>query len=56
MNNIFQIRKVNKTLKINSDTFLGMGSEDIDIDIKEYYENNLKNKNINYNIILANDE
>jgi hypothetical protein len=47
MNNLFKLRKVNKVLKNNSDSFLGMGFKEIDLDLKEFYENKLKLNNIN---------
>jgi hypothetical protein len=47
MNNLFKIRKINKALKIFSDSFLGFSEKEIDQDLKEFYEKNLKNNGIN---------
>jgi hypothetical protein len=46
MNNLFKIRKINKALKIFSDSFLGLSDTEIDQDLKEFYENELKNNGI----------
>jgi hypothetical protein len=46
MKNLFKLRKVNKILKNFSDSFLGMGFKEIDLDLKEFYENKLKENNI----------
>jgi hypothetical protein len=47
MNNIFKIRKLNKALKNFSDSFLGFSSKEIDQDLKEFYEKELKSNGIN---------
>jgi hypothetical protein len=41
MNNLFKLRKVNRALKSNSDSFLGMSSEEANKILKEFYEKNL---------------
>jgi hypothetical protein len=41
MNNLFKIRKVNKALKIFSDSFLGFREKKIDKDLKDFYEKEL---------------
>jgi hypothetical protein len=38
MNNLFKIRKINKALKIFSDSFLGFSDKEIDQDLKDFYE------------------
>jgi hypothetical protein len=48
MNNIFKLRKVNKVLKIYSDSFLGLCKEEIDIDFKKSLEKNFKDNNFNF--------
>jgi hypothetical protein len=48
MNNIFKLRKVNKVLKIYSDSFLGLCREEIDLDFKESLEKNFKDNNFNF--------
>jgi hypothetical protein len=47
MNNLFKIRKINKALKIFSDSFLGFSDIEIDQDLKEFYEKELQNNGIN---------
>jgi hypothetical protein len=47
MNNLFKIRKVNKALKIFSDSFLGFGEKKIDKDLKYFYEKELQSNGIN---------
>jgi hypothetical protein len=47
MNNLFKIRKINKALKIFSDSFLGFNEKEIDQDLKEFYEKELQNNGIN---------
>jgi hypothetical protein len=41
MNNLFKIRKINRSLKIFSDSFLGFYIKEIDHDLKEFYEKEL---------------
>jgi hypothetical protein len=50
MNNLFKIRKINIALKIFSDSFLGLSDTEIDQDLKEIYEKELKNNGINVNL------
>jgi hypothetical protein len=50
MNNLFKIRKINKALKIFSDSFLGFSDKEIDQDLKEFYEKELQNNGINFNL------
>jgi hypothetical protein len=50
MNSIFRIRKLNNTLKIFSDSFIGIVPKEMEKDLKEFYENILKENNINLNI------
>jgi hypothetical protein len=47
MNNLFKIRKINKALKIFSDSFLGFSDKKINPDLKEFFQNELKNNGIN---------
>jgi hypothetical protein len=47
MNNLFKIRKVNKALKIFSDSFLGFREKKIDKDLKDFYEKELQSNGIN---------
>jgi hypothetical protein len=47
MNNLFKIRKIYKALKIFSDSFLGFSEKEIDQDLKEFYEKELQNNEIN---------
>jgi hypothetical protein len=46
MKNLFKIRKINKALKIFSDSFLGLSDTEIDQDLKEFYEKELQNNKI----------
>jgi hypothetical protein len=39
MNSLFRLRKVNKTLKIYSDSCLGIYPVEIEEDLKHFYEN-----------------
>jgi hypothetical protein len=41
MNKLFKIRKINKALKIFSDSFLGFKVKEIDKDLKDFYEKEL---------------
>jgi hypothetical protein len=50
MNNLFKIRKINKSLKAFSDYFLGFSDIEIDQDLKEFYEKELQNNRINVNL------
>jgi hypothetical protein len=50
MNNLFKIRKINKALKILSDSFIGFSDKLIDQDLKEFYEKELQNNQINAKI------
>jgi hypothetical protein len=47
MNNLFKIRKINQALKFFSDSFLGFSDKEIYQDLKEFYENELQNNEIN---------
>jgi hypothetical protein len=47
MNNLFKIRKINKALKVFSDSFIGFSDKEIDQDLKQFYEKELKNHGIN---------
>jgi hypothetical protein len=47
MNNLFKIIKINKALKMFSDSFLGFSDKEIDQDLKEFYEKELQNNEIN---------
>jgi hypothetical protein len=47
INNLFKIRKINKALKNLSDSFIGLSDKEIDQDLKEFYEKELKNNGIN---------
>jgi hypothetical protein len=38
MNSLFRMRKINKALKIYSDFFLGYYVDDIEEDLKKFYE------------------
>jgi hypothetical protein len=38
MNNLFKNRKINRALKLNSDSFLGIYSFLLDKDLKDFYE------------------
>jgi hypothetical protein len=41
MNKLFKIRKINKALKIFSDSYLGFSINYIDQDLMEFYEKEL---------------
>jgi hypothetical protein len=47
MNSLFRIRKINQALKSFSDSFLGFCEQEIDQDLKEFYEKELQNNVIN---------
>jgi hypothetical protein len=38
MNNLIKIRRINKSLKNFSDSFLGFSENEIDQDLKDFYE------------------
>jgi hypothetical protein len=56
MNNLFKIRKINKALKIFSDSFLGFSDKEIDQDIKEFYEKELKNNGLKFKLNFISNE
>jgi hypothetical protein len=47
MNNLFKIRKINRALKIFTDSFLGFSEKEIDQDLKEFYEKEIQKNGIN---------
>jgi hypothetical protein len=52
MNSLFRLRKINKSLKLNSDTFLGFGYKEADHVLKEFYEIKLKDNNFNFSLVI----
>jgi hypothetical protein len=50
MNNLFKIRKINKALKIFSDSFLGLNVREIDKDLKDFYEKEFNENKINFKL------
>jgi hypothetical protein len=56
MNNLFKIRKINKALKIFSDSFLGFNEKEIDQDLKEFYEKKLLNNELNVKFNFISNE
>jgi hypothetical protein len=50
MNNLFKIRKINKVLKIFSDSFLGFSDKEIDQVLKEFYEKELQKNGIRFKL------
>jgi hypothetical protein len=48
MSNLFKIRKINKALKIFSESFLGFSGKEIDQDLKEFCEKEAQKNGINF--------